>query len=77
MLTISILNTGVEIPPQELPRIFEKFHRIVSNDPWKHSGTGLGLALVKKLADLLGCSIYAESQTGETRFVLQFAIEEG
>jgi PAS domain S-box-containing protein len=77
MLTISILNTGVEIPPQELPRIFEKFHRIVSSDPWKHSGTGLGLALVKKLADLLGCTIRAESQSGETRFILQFAIEGG
>jgi PAS domain S-box-containing protein len=75
-LTLRILNTGIEIPAQELPRIFDKFHRVVSSDPWKHSGTGLGLALVKKLSDLLGCTIQVESQAGQTEFTLQFEMEE-
>ena len=48
-LQLIVTNTGVEISPAELPRIFDKFYRIPQNDPWKHGGTGLGLALVKKL----------------------------
>jgi PAS domain S-box-containing protein len=73
-LLISITNTGVEIPPQELSRIFDKFYRIPNNDPWRHGGTGLGLALVQKLANRLGAVIYVESAGGQTTFTLQFAL---
>ncbi|MBE9077719.1 GAF domain-containing protein [Romeria aff. gracilis LEGE 07310] len=48
-LCLSLTNTGVEISPEERDRIFDKFYRIPSADPWKQGGTGLGLALVKRL----------------------------
>jgi PAS domain S-box-containing protein len=69
-LQITVTNTGVMIAPEELPRIFDKFYRIPSHDPWKHSGTGLGLALVKKLVEYLHGSIRVESNDGQTSFIL-------
>ncbi|MBD3881071.1 sensor histidine kinase [Phormidium tenue FACHB-886] len=71
LLKLSVSNSGVELPPNELDRIFDRFYRIPSNDPWKHGGTGLGLALVKKLAEQLGGTIEAESAAGELTFILQ------
>ncbi|GAB4150830.1 MAG: hypothetical protein Fur0046_30040 [Cyanobacteria bacterium J069] len=74
-LRICITNTGVEIPNQERDRIFEKFYRIPNNDPWKHGGTGLGLALVKKLATLMGGRLWVESAPVQTTFVLEFPLD--
>ena len=48
---MSVSNSGVEIPNDEFKRIFEKFYRIPNKDSSKQSGTGLGLALVKKLVE--------------------------
>ena len=70
---LSVSNTGVEIPPEEQESIFEKFYRIPSHDPWQYGGTGIGLALVKKLVGLLGASINVESKDGKTTFTLQFS----
>ncbi|MBD2199251.1 MULTISPECIES: hybrid sensor histidine kinase/response regulator [Calothrix] len=71
-LQIIVSNTGVEISPEELPRIFDKFYRIPNQDPWKHSGTGLGLTLVKKLVEYMNGLIWAESKNHQTKFILQF-----
>lgn len=68
---ICVSNTGVEIPPQEHDRIFDKFYRIPNSDPWKHGGTGLGLALVKKLTEYLGGTIRVVSELGQTSFILE------
>ncbi|WP_218079882.1 PAS domain S-box protein [Anthocerotibacter panamensis] len=67
-LCFSVRNTGSEIPSRELPRIFEKFYRVPSHDPWRKGGTGLGLALVKKLVEQLYGQISVQSQAGETTF---------
>jgi len=67
---LSVTNTGVEIPPVERDRIFEKFYRIPKNDPWRHGGTGLGLALVKTLIEQLGGSIQVESEQNQTRMIV-------
>ncbi|MEB3357468.1 MAG: ATP-binding protein [Synechococcales bacterium] len=72
--TLAITNTGVEIPPLERDRIFDKFYRIPSNDPWKHGGTGLGLALVKKLVQTLNGTITVQSGGDRTTFVVNFPI---
>ncbi len=72
---LSVSNSGVEIPPEEQEYIFDKFYRIPSHDPWKHGGTGIGLALVKKLVELLGVTIQLDSQKGQTTFTIQFAID--
>jgi PAS domain S-box-containing protein len=68
------IQNQVEIPATELPHIFEKFYRIPNSDPWKQGGTGLGLALVKKLVEQLGGAIAVESSNGWTTFMVSFDI---
>ncbi len=72
MVFLSVSNSGIEIPPEEQESIFEKFYRIPSHDPWKYGGTGIGLALVKKLVELLDATIKLDSQAGQTTFTIQF-----
>ncbi|OAB60647.1 hypothetical protein AY599_20995 [Leptolyngbya valderiana BDU 20041] len=66
------VGNQADIPPEELPKIFEKFYRIPNADPWKQGGTGLGLALVEKLVTQLDGKIHVESQQGWTTFTLVF-----
>lgn len=73
-LQLSVCNSGVEIPAKELPQIFEKFYRIPSADFWKEGGTGLGLALVKKLVDYLGGTLSVNSAFGQTCFTIELPI---
>jgi GAF domain-containing protein/anti-sigma regulatory factor (Ser/Thr protein kinase) len=69
-IVLCVANTGVEIPENEQGHIFERFYRIPNNDPWQHSGTGLGLALVKKLVNRLQGTIEVSSGNGQTTFTL-------
>lgn len=66
----SISNTGVTIPAEELSRMFDKFYRIPNNNPWQHDGTGLGLALVKKLVEYMNGQIVAKSANNVTQFIV-------
>lgn len=70
-LLLQVSNSGIEIPAAELSRIFDKFYRIPNNDPWKYGGTGLGLALVKKLVEHLDGTIQATASFGWTRFTVE------
>jgi signal transduction histidine kinase/FixJ family two-component response regulator len=66
-----VKDTGIGIQPEELPRIFERFHRVEDARGRTHEGTGIGLALVQELVKLHGGSIRAESVPGEgTTFVV-------
>lgn len=67
---LQVKNSGVEIPIIEHDRIFNTFYRIPNANPWKHSGTGLGLALVKKLVEYLGGTLTLDSQQNWTTFSL-------
>ncbi|GAB4466129.1 MAG: hypothetical protein OHK0037_21500 [Elainellaceae cyanobacterium] len=71
-LNLAVTNTGIEIPESELGRIFDKFYRVPSLDPWRHGGTGLGLALVKKLVERLGGTIQASSFENQVSFTIEF-----
>lgn len=73
-LYLQVINSGVEIPAAELPRIFDTFYRVPSIDPWKQDGIGLGLALVKKLTEHLGGRISVESASGQTCFTVELPI---
>ncbi len=72
---ISVRNSGVEIAESELLRIFDRFYRIPASDISKQGGTGLGLALVKKLVAHLGSTIQVNSGAGETVFTVQLPLE--
>jgi signal transduction histidine kinase len=71
---LTVRNSGTEIPEHELSRIFERFYRVPQADPWKQGGTGLGLALVKKLIDRLGGTIAVKSGAGSTAFTIQLPL---
>jgi signal transduction histidine kinase len=59
---IEVWDSGVGIAPEDLPRVCEGFFRVVSAQAPVTEGTGLGLALSKKLAELQGGSLTVESQ---------------
>jgi signal transduction histidine kinase len=73
-IQISVSNTGVELAVSELPRLFDRFYCIAGNDRWQHGGTGLGLALVKKLVTQLGGTIDVVSAAGQVTFTVQLPL---
>lgn len=62
---LQVSDTGTGIAADEMPRLFERFHRIESVRGRTHEGSGIGLALVQELVKLHGGSIYAESKVGK------------
>jgi signal transduction histidine kinase len=61
---LEVSDTGAGIAAHELPRVFERFHRIEGTQARTHEGSGIGLALVQELVKLHGGSIEAESEPG-------------
>jgi signal transduction histidine kinase len=64
-LIFEIEDTGIGIPPHELPHIFDEFRQVDGSMSRRHGGMGLGLALVKKFAMLLHGEVSVESQVGQ------------
>jgi PAS domain S-box-containing protein len=58
---LTVQDTGVGIPTVELPRLFDRFHRVSGTRARTHEGSGIGLALVQELVKLHGGSIDAAS----------------
>ncbi|MBT5774645.1 MAG: HAMP domain-containing histidine kinase [Dehalococcoidia bacterium] len=63
-IELSIADTGIGIPEEDLPHIFDEF-RQVERQGGEQEGTGLGLAIAKKTVDLLGGQISATSEVGK------------
>jgi PAS domain S-box-containing protein len=63
-VALTVEDTGVGIPEHELPRVFERFHRIEETQGRTHEGSGIGLALVHELVKLHGGSVSVESVLG-------------
>ena len=62
---LSVCDTGAGIPAAELPRVFERFHRVEGVQGRSYEGTGIGLALIQELVRLHGGSIAADSTLGQ------------
>ena len=72
---LRVRDTGTGIATEELPRLFERFHRIESSQGRTHEGTGIGLALVQELVKLHGGSITAASAIGHgTTFIVSIPL---
>jgi two-component system OmpR family sensor kinase len=63
-IKVRISDTGIGIPPAELPRIFEEFYRAENARAVERDGTGLGLAFAKEVIERHGGCIWAENNPG-------------
>jgi two-component system phosphate regulon sensor histidine kinase PhoR len=61
---VEVRDTGVGIPAEALPRVFERFYRVDQGRGREDGGTGLGLAIVKHVAQLHGGRVEVESEPG-------------
>jgi len=62
---LAVADTGVGIPPDDLPDIFEEFRQVERQVGEKKEGTGLGLAIAARSVEMLGGTISAESEVGQ------------
>jgi len=62
-IAVEVIDTGIGIPPDELPRLFTDFFR---GSNVKRKGTGLGLSISKRIVEAHGGKIWAESPCPET-----------
>ncbi len=64
-LRIEVEDTGIGIPPEQLDHIFEEFHQVGNHARDRRQGLGLGLAIVRRIADLLGHRVEVRSRPRE------------
>jgi signal transduction histidine kinase len=68
-IQVEVEDTGVGIPPDKLPHVFEKFYQVDNDAQPRSVGSGLGLAIAREIVEAHGGTIGAESQVGRgTRF---------
>jgi CheY-like chemotaxis protein len=64
LLKFHVIDTGIGIAPENFDRLFESFVQLDSSLSRRYAGTGLGLALVRRIAEMHGGSVTVESQVG-------------
>jgi signal transduction histidine kinase len=75
---LRVADTGTGIPREELPYLFERFHRVRNEEARTHEGTGIGLALVRELVELHGGAVSVESVVGGgTTFTVELPLGAG
>jgi two-component system, sensor histidine kinase len=63
-ISIQVLDTGPGVPPDQRDRIFQEYYQLGNPERDRTKGLGLGLAIVRRLVDLLGCEITLRSEVG-------------
>ncbi len=77
LVILKVRDTGIGIPDECLPRIFEEFYRVRTQETQDIPGTGLGLVICKRVITELGGSIEVESKAGEgTTFLVRLPVAE-
>jgi signal transduction histidine kinase len=75
-MVLTVEDSGVGIPPEVLPRIFERFWQVDTSSTRKFQGAGIGLALVRSLTEAMGGSVNVVSQLGHgTTFTIELPTE--
>ena len=65
IIQVQVSDTGMGIPPEDIPHLFQKFYRVDNSSTRTIGGTGLGLYISKKVIELYGGRIWVESQLGK------------
>ncbi len=74
----SVVDTGIGIPAAAQEKVFERFYQVDGSHTRAGEGTGIGLALSKELAELMGGSIAVESEPGKgSVFIFWLPVEAG
>ena len=72
---ISIADTGPGIPPESVPRVFDRFYRVDKARSRRLGGAGLGLSLVKDVVEAYGGHVEVQSEVGQgSRFTLRLPV---
>jgi PAS domain S-box-containing protein len=72
---LTVRDTGTGVPADEIPRLFERFHRVKAAHSRSYEGSGIGLALVQELVKLHGGSVRVESEVDRgTRFTVSIPL---
>lgn len=75
-VSVRVTSTGKTIPADKLDALFEKFYRLDDARTSHTGGSGLGLAIAKEIVTLHGGTILAESENGQTTFMVRLPIRE-
>jgi len=77
---IEVRDTGIGIPEEETERVFDRYYQVGVETPSEETGSGIGLAIVRDILRLHGCTIRVESSVGQGsvfRFTLPLAENQG
>jgi signal transduction histidine kinase len=76
-LAMSVKDTGIGIPPEEIGRIFDRFYRVDKARSRQQGGHGLGLAIAKWIVDAHGGTIHVQSEVGNgTEFIVYIPLTD-
>jgi len=73
---VSVTNRGEDIPSEDLPHIFDRFHKADKSRSADRDGVGMGLFIVKKILDTHNEDIFVTSSGGLTRFIFSLTVVE-